>query len=90
MSIPTPSLDLHDRLIRIDRRGILLLWGAVFWLMGALLWAGATYEKFQSMDKHLSQIDEKLSILDDVRMIRQREDDVIRRIEIIEQENQRR
>ena len=90
MSIPTPSLDLHDRLIRIDRRGILLLWGAVLWLMGALLWAGATYEKFQSMDKHLSQIDEKLSILDDVRMIRQREDDVIRRIEIIEQENQRR
>lgn len=65
--------------------GVLVsLFTVLVWSVGAIFWVGSAYQRFESMDKHLEQIDGKLDIVNDVRVIHQRQDDNMKRIEVLE------
>lgn len=87
MMAPETEAELHLRLTKLDRRNLALAWAIMAWLAGAIFWAGSSYNKFQSMDVHLQQIDSKLSVTEDVKMIRQREEDLFRRVEVLEEQD---
>ncbi len=82
MADETP--DIHQRLADVSRRSLAIVWTIVVWLIGAIFWAGTSYERFQSMDKHLENIDLKLDKLNQIDIVRQRQDDNMRRIEVLE------
>lgn len=80
----TPETEVHSRLNAINRKSLLALWTLFAWLVGAVFWAGSSYQRFQSMDKHLEAIDTKLDRMSQLDVIRQRQDDNMRRIEVLE------
>ena len=78
--------DVRATIAALNKRNLGLIWGFVIWLVGAGVWAGGAYQKFQSMDAHLDKIDQKLDMLSQIEVVRQRQDDTVKRVESLERE----
>lgn len=64
--------------------------GLVAFLVGAIFWAGATYDQVVQIQSRLQKIETQLTRIGDINSIEQRGTDNERRIERLEEENRHR
>lgn len=88
--------DVHARLRSINHKTVAALWGILLWAAGTIFWAGAAYEKFQSMDRHAQSMDSHIRAIDDkfdamnsikaeLLVVQQRQEDYMERIKSLEE-----
>lgn len=66
-------------------RNLFQLWGFVVWCVITIFWVGVSYDRVLNMDTRLQKIDTKMEILGEISTLRARQQDVMRRLDLLEE-----